>query len=110
MSVLKVSEAFCYICRGVLIEPVTLPCSHVFCYTCFDQSMLETSHSCPLCRKRISNWIRSAKKSNNLIDAELWEKIQKQFKEQILLKTNGEDDGLDQSKLKFFFNVTVNSK
>ena len=105
MNFLKITDAFCYICRGVLIEPVTLPCLHVFCKLCFEQSMLETSHSCPLCRKRISNWIRAVKKSNKLIDTNLWEKIKEQFKEQVRLKLNGEDDGLDQSKKFYIKNI-----
>lgn len=96
MSLLNASQVFCYICRGIFIEPVTLPCAHVFCYNCFEQSMQETSHSCPLCRKRISNWIRSVKKANKLIDANLWEKIKEQYKEQVRLKLAGEDDGLNE--------------
>ncbi|KAK6632319.1 hypothetical protein RUM44_007360 [Polyplax serrata] len=46
--------------------------------------------------KRISNWIRSVKKANKLIDANLWEKIKEQYKEQVRLKLAGEDDGLNE--------------
>lgn len=104
MNLLKATEVLCYVCRGILIEPVTLPCSHVFCRVCLEQSLQETSHSCPLCRKRISNWIRSSKKSNKFVDVNLWEKIKEQFKEQVSLKLKGEDDGLDQRKYLLFFN------
>lgn len=98
MNNLKVSDAFCYICRSVLIEPVTVPCLHVFCFTCFERSMQETSYSCPLCRRRISNWVRTAKKGDKLVNRELWKQIKEQFKEQVYLKLRGEDDGFDECK------------
>lgn len=98
---LKATDVFCYICRGILIEPVTVPCNHVFCLKCFEASITETSYSCPLCRRRISNWVRSAKKCDKLLNTQLWERIQEQYKEEVALKMAGKDDGLDESKFRF---------
>lgn len=95
---LDVNDVFCYICRSVLIKPVTVPCKHKFCLSCFENSLGETSYSCPLCRKRLSSWIRSAKKDNKLVDSILWTKIQEQYQDEVNSKLSGKDDGLDESE------------
>lgn len=39
----------CSICSRLLYEPVTTPCGHTFCRSCFARSM-DHSSRCPLCR------------------------------------------------------------
>jgi len=57
--------------------------------------MEETSLTCPMCRKRIGSWLRTAKKDHNLVDNELWAIIQKRFPKQVKAKLNGEEDGVE---------------
>ncbi|KAF7287623.1 hypothetical protein GWI33_005975 [Rhynchophorus ferrugineus] len=59
---LKPSDIICPICRTVLIEPVSLPCNHVFCKFCFDSTMENANLVCPLCRIRVGSWYRRTKK------------------------------------------------
>jgi hypothetical protein len=40
---------FCSICFDHYIQPVTLPCRHVFCEHCVFE-WLEKENSCPVCR------------------------------------------------------------
>ena len=42
----------CCICRERCVNPVRLPCSHVFCYLCIKGVAARNSH-CALCRQRI---------------------------------------------------------
>ena len=69
----------CPICFFILIEPVSLPCNHKLCLACFDKQVEEVNYTCPICRHRISNWARTVSRENNLIDEELWNKIQNEF-------------------------------
>jgi hypothetical protein len=61
--------------------------------------MEETSLTCPMCRKRIGSWLRTATKDQNLVNKELWANIQKRFPEQIQAKLNGKDDGVEEREL-----------
>ena len=45
-------ECECMICMNVMVEPVTLPCGHTFCYACLKQTFV-TSRKCPLDRKAV---------------------------------------------------------
>lgn len=92
-------DVMCPVCRGIFIEPVVMPCHHVLCLQCFQRTMEETSLTCPMCRKRIGSWLRTATKDQNLVNKELWANIQKRFPEQIQAKLNGKDDGVEERKL-----------
>ena len=48
----------CPICFELIVEPVTLPCEHELCLSCFKQNLCNANFSCSLCRKRISSWAR----------------------------------------------------
>uniref|UniRef100_UPI00398F666A E3 ubiquitin-protein ligase rnf213-alpha-like isoform X2 n=1 Tax=Pristiophorus japonicus TaxID=55135 RepID=UPI00398F666A len=39
----------CPVCLGVLTDPASLPCEHVFCISCLENS-LEVQHCCPKCK------------------------------------------------------------
>lgn len=73
------------------MEPVTLPCSHTLCNSCFQMTVEKASLSCPFCRRRVSSWARYNTRRNTLINWELWEKIQKNYPEECERRINGQD-------------------
>lgn len=96
---LNLEDVMCPVCRSIVIEPVSLPCKqHVLCYFCFEKTIENNTLTCPICRKRIGSWIRSATKNCSLINSKLWLEIKKQFPQQVKRKQSGEDDGVEESK------------
>ncbi|XP_075235735.1 E3 ubiquitin-protein ligase RNF169-like [Lycorma delicatula] len=94
---LKLEDVMCPICRSIIIEPVSLPCEkHILCYFCFEKTIENNTLTCPICRKRIGSWLRSATKNRSLINSKLWIEIQEKFPEQVKRKQNGEDDGIEE--------------
>ncbi|XP_037805200.1 E3 ubiquitin-protein ligase rnf168-like [Penaeus monodon] len=89
---LTLADVRCPICLSILIEPVTMPCSHTLCMPCFVQNVAQTALACPLCRKRISVWVRRSTKANKLVDKRLWDKIQEKFSNLIEARLHDEDD------------------
>ncbi|KYM93973.1 PREDICTED: uncharacterized protein LOC108781711 [Cyphomyrmex costatus] len=87
----------CPICRGILIEPVTLPCTHNLCLRCLQGTFQHNSLTCPLCRVRVGSWLRTATKSETLVNHGLWQLIRSKFPKEVENKHNGEegDLGLD---------------
>ncbi|XP_069583985.1 E3 ubiquitin-protein ligase RNF168 isoform X2 [Ranitomeya imitator] len=85
------SECICGICREILLEPVTLPCSHTLCYPCFTSTVEKASLCCPYCRQRVSNWARKNARSKTLVNKELWEIIQSQYPEECERRASGQD-------------------
>ncbi|XP_011691275.1 PREDICTED: uncharacterized protein LOC105452119 [Wasmannia auropunctata] len=83
----------CPICRGILIEPVTLPCTHNLCLRCLQGTFEHNSLSCPLCRVRVGSWLRTATKSETLVNHGLWELIRSKFPKEVESKHNGEEEG-----------------
>ena len=49
---LCLSDVMCPICLSIMIEPVLMPCNHMLCLPCFNETVDQTSLQCPLCRKR----------------------------------------------------------
>ncbi|XP_039295616.1 E3 ubiquitin-protein ligase rnf168 [Nilaparvata lugens] len=94
---LKLDDVMCPVCRSVIIEPVSLPCEHSLCYFCFDKTIESNTLTCPVCRKRIGGWLRSATKSKSLINQQFWSEIQKQFPKEVECKQAGEDDGVEEN-------------
>ena len=47
-------EDLCCICQEVCVNPVQLPCSHVFCFLCIKGVAARSNH-CALCRHKISS-------------------------------------------------------
>lgn len=73
------------------MEPVTLPCSHTLCNSCFQMTVEKACLCCPFCRRRVSSWARYNTRRNTLINWELWEKIQKNYPEECKRRINGQD-------------------
>lgn len=92
---LTLNKILCPICRTILIEPVSLPCNHNFCLSCFDSTMANANLVCPLCRIRVGSWYRTAKKLNKLVNTELWKAIKEQFAVQVKNKLDGVDEIFD---------------
>ncbi|XP_029850982.2 E3 ubiquitin-protein ligase rnf168 isoform X2 [Ixodes scapularis] len=70
-------DVTCPVCLGVRAEPVTLPCGHGVCLTCFEQSLHLANKECPLCRLRISSWARRAAREGTLVDEALRARIRR---------------------------------
>uniref|UniRef100_A0A0P4W3G3 RING-type E3 ubiquitin transferase n=1 Tax=Scylla olivacea TaxID=85551 RepID=A0A0P4W3G3_SCYOL len=87
----SLEDVTCPICLSLLLEPVTLPCHHSLCLSCFQEHVSVTSLFCPLCRTRISVWVRKNTKTNTLVDAKLWTAIQKHFPAQLEARQAGKD-------------------
>ncbi|NXP22133.1 RN168 ligase, partial [Scytalopus superciliaris] len=88
---LSLSDCLCQICMEILVEPVTLPCSHTLCNSCFQLTVEKASLCCPFCRRRVSSWARYNARRNTVINWELWEKIQKNYPEECERRINGLD-------------------
>ncbi|NXO88057.1 RN168 ligase, partial [Sitta europaea] len=88
---LSLSDCLCQICMEILVEPVTLPCSHTLCNSCFQMTVEKASLCCPFCRRRVSSWARYNTRRNTHINWELWEKIQKNYPEECQRRINGQD-------------------
>lgn len=98
-SNLILDDVLCPICRSILVEPVTLPCSHGFCLSCFNGTMENNTLTCPLCRIRIGSWLRTARKEKKLVNNILWQSIQGKFSNEIQKKKAGDDVTAVESKL-----------
>ncbi|XP_074085156.1 E3 ubiquitin-protein ligase RNF168-like [Macrotis lagotis] len=75
---LRLSDCLCAICTEILQEPVSLPCGHTLCLSCFQQTIQKTSLCCPFCRRRVSSWARARARQNTLVDRELRRRLRKQ--------------------------------
>lgn len=93
---LKLNDLLCPICRSILIEPVTLPCNHNFCLTCFKMTIEKANLECPLCRIRISSWVRKAKKESKLVNQPLWDVINCKYAQHVKNKVDGVDENLEE--------------
>ncbi|KAK5599108.1 hypothetical protein CRENBAI_025970 [Crenichthys baileyi] len=90
-SALSREDCLCPVCLEIFIEPVTLPCTHTFCKSCFLESVDKATLCCPMCRKRVSTWARLHSKKNTLVDQELWDRVQTFFPLQCQRRLNGQD-------------------
>ncbi|XP_051874816.1 E3 ubiquitin-protein ligase rnf168 [Pristis pectinata] len=76
---LSLAECICPICQELLAEPVTPPCGHSLCRGCFQQTVEISNLNCPLCRRRLSNWVRAQARCGGLVNTELEQRIRQQF-------------------------------
>ncbi|XP_024133735.1 E3 ubiquitin-protein ligase rnf168 [Oryzias melastigma] len=88
---LSPEDCRCPVCLEILVEPVTLPCAHTFCKSCFLESVDKATLCCPLCRKRVSTWARQHSKNQTLVDQVLWTRIQTAFPLQCQRRLSGQD-------------------
>ena len=80
-QLLTLEEARCPICSEILLEPVTMPCSHSVCLHCFKRTVGLTSLCCPLCRLRVSSWARKQSREKSLVNTELWDIVRRSYPE-----------------------------
>lgn len=78
---LTLEEARCPICSEILLEPVTMPCSHSVCLHCFKRTVELSSICCPLCRLRVSSWARKQSREKSLVNTELWDIVRRSYPE-----------------------------
>lgn len=99
------SDCLCPVCLEIFLEPVTLPCSHTFCKSCFLETVDKSNMCCPLCRKRVSTWARLNSRNKTLVNKDLWQRIQNAFPEQCQRRLSGQEDDYSTCVLlfKFFF-------
>lgn len=81
VSMDEVNEDYeCSLCFELFLYPVTLPCKHIFCKLCFDKTVENNGFTCPICRHRLSNWLRKLNlNKSNIVDSRLWREIQQKF-------------------------------
>ncbi|XP_053649566.2 E3 ubiquitin-protein ligase RNF168 isoform X5 [Cherax quadricarinatus] len=96
---LSLADVMCPICLSILVEPVTLPCSHSLCRPCFNQHLAKTSLECPICRRRISVWVRHTAKAKRLVNTKLWKKILENFADKVEARLHGVDDSDTDEKI-----------
>lgn len=89
---LNIADVSCPVCLSIEVEPVTMPCSHSICKTCFTDTVLIANKECPLCRTRIASWARRATREGTLVNQRLWERIQEAFPDEVARRLRGEDD------------------
>ncbi|XP_076662246.1 uncharacterized protein LOC143365710 [Halictus rubicundus] len=92
---ISLRDLICPVCRGILIEPVTLPCTHSLCLRCLRGTFEHNSLSCPLCRVRVGSWLRTATKTETLVNNGLWELIRTKFPKEVQDKYNGDDKDIE---------------
>ncbi|CAH1245337.1 RNF168 [Branchiostoma lanceolatum] len=88
------SEVICPICMEILVEPVTMPCSHELCMPCFQENVQngEANFVCPMCRLRISSWARRNAREHTLVNRERWAQIQRFYPEKCERRLRGEEN------------------
>ncbi|CAB1435079.1 unnamed protein product [Pleuronectes platessa] len=98
---LSLDDCRCPVCLEIIIEPVTLPCTHTFCKVCFLETVDKSTLCCPMCRKRVSSWARLNSRKNTLVDQQLWNQIQSSFPLQCERRLKGQEDEDDPGVLVF---------
>ncbi|XP_034189457.1 uncharacterized protein LOC117608440 [Osmia lignaria lignaria] len=92
---ISLRDLICPVCRSILIEPVTLPCTHNLCLKCLKGTFEHNSLSCPLCRIRVGSWLRTATRTETLVNNSLWELIRTKFPKEVENKYNGDDKNIE---------------
>ncbi|XP_054015300.1 uncharacterized protein LOC128896118 [Hylaeus anthracinus] len=92
---ISLRDLICPVCCSILIEPVTLPCTHNLCLRCLKGTFEHNSLTCPLCRVRVGSWLRTATKTETLINNGLWELIRTKFPKEVEDKYNGDEGDIE---------------
>lgn len=93
----SIEDVTCPICLLLLIKPVTLPCGHELCLSCFNLNVQdgESALVCPMCRLRISSWTRRVRKHGGLVNQKRWQMIQEKFPHKVKSRLDGAEDSED---------------
>ncbi|ESP00248.1 hypothetical protein LOTGIDRAFT_141101 [Lottia gigantea] len=91
-SAVTLEDCTCPICMSILIQPVTMPCTHELCMPCFRKTVEEANLCCPMCRLRIATWARLSTKQKTLVNEIRWKQIQTLFPEKVRRRQEGKDD------------------
>ncbi|VDO76382.1 unnamed protein product [Schistosoma curassoni] len=90
----------CSICLNVLFKPVHLPCNHQFCKDCIVQALNFTAYQCPICRYRLSNWLRRVKDIDSVISESKENEIRSLFPNYYDAKESGMSPSLSEFEIK----------
>lgn len=85
------SDVTCPVCLSMVVEPVTMPCAHEVCNSCFTSTVLMANKECPMCRMRIASWARKAAREGTLVNRTRWELIKSRFPQQVARRLSGDD-------------------
>ncbi|KAI1893692.1 hypothetical protein AGOR_G00126310 [Albula goreensis] len=94
-KLLSLEEARCPVCQEIFLEPVTMPCSHSVCLSCFKQTVQFTSLRCPLCRLRVSSWVRRQSREKGLVNTKLWDMVRQSYPERCTQRIERRQGGED---------------
>ncbi|KAG9348358.1 hypothetical protein JZ751_002093 [Albula glossodonta] len=94
-KLLSLEEARCPVCQEIFLEPVTMPCSHSVCLSCFKQTVQFTSLRCPLCRLRVSSWVRRQSREKGLVNTKLWDLVRQSYPERCTQRIERREGGED---------------
>jgi len=89
--IVSLADVACPICLCILVEPVSMPCHHVICSPCFQETLTHSNISCPVCRARLSSWARKATKQKTLVNKIIWDFIQDKFSLEVKSRLEGDD-------------------
>jgi len=90
-DMVSLSDVTCPICLCIFIKPVEMPCSHVICMPCYQETVTHANICCPVCRKRLSVWARKASKENKLVSQVIWKFMKDKFKDEVESREIGND-------------------
>jgi len=90
-DLVSLRDVTCPICLCIFIQPVEMPCSHVICMPCYNETVTHANICCPVCRKRLSVWARKASKENKLVSQVIWKFMKEKFKDEVESREIGED-------------------
>ncbi|XP_038172632.1 E3 ubiquitin-protein ligase RNF168-like [Arvicola amphibius] len=88
---LSLDDCQCLLCLEFLIEPITLPCKHTMCKSCFKAILQTLFSSCPFCRTPVSSWAGDHTQIDRLINEELWKRIQETYADECRRRDPGEE-------------------
>ncbi|KAK4472900.1 hypothetical protein MN116_004107 [Schistosoma mekongi] len=97
----------CSICLNILFKPVHLPCNHQFCKDCIVQAVDFTAYQCPICRYRLSNWLRRVKNIDSAVSASKENEIRNLFPNYYGAKELGMSPSLSEREIKTLININT---
>ncbi|THD23752.1 Ring finger protein [Fasciola hepatica] len=99
----------CPICLGLLYRPVALPCAHEFCRECILNAVEHTSFQCPICRYRLSNWLRKVKDIDSAVDLDKENHLRHLFPDYYRQKELGKSPMLSAAEQRCLKNLNVDN-